>query len=123
DGQTIKVFGDGRIKRDFLYIDDCIEAMLRCALEPKAYGEVLNVGVDRPTDFVELADLLVEVADTGHCEFAPFSPERLAQEPGDFYSNIRKIRQAVGWEPITSLKVGLKHTIEYYRAYKRHYWD
>jgi UDP-glucose 4-epimerase len=31
DGETIKIFGDGSIKRDFLYVDDCVDAMIRCA--------------------------------------------------------------------------------------------
>jgi UDP-glucose 4-epimerase len=58
----------------------------------------------------------------GHWEFAPFSAERKAQEPGDFYSDISKIRQMVGWEPSTHLKDGLSHTIDYYRMYKAFYW-
>jgi len=123
DDQTIKVFGDGQIKRDFLYVDDCVEAMLMCALEEKAYGEVLNVGIDQPTNFIELSDALIEAAGTGRWEFAPFSPERKAQEPGDFYSDISKIKRLVNWTPETSLKDGLACTIDFYRAYKQYYWS
>ena len=108
DDETIKVFGDGKILRDFLYIDDAVEAILMSALAPEAVGEVLNVGIDKPTDFVELADTLIEVAGSGRWKFAPFSPERKAQEPGDFYSDISKIRRLVGWEPRTSLREGLR---------------
>ena len=36
DNQTIKVFGDGQIKRDFLYIDDCVDAILMCAITEAA---------------------------------------------------------------------------------------
>lgn len=122
DEDTIKVFGDGQIKRDFLYIDDCVRAILMCALAEAAYGEVLNVGIDRPTNFVQLAETIVQVAGKGCWEFAPFSPERKAQEPGDFYSDITKIRRLVGWEPATSLADGIRQTIDYYRNYKAHYW-
>ena len=122
DDETIKVFGDGKILRDFLFIDDAVEAILMSALAPEAVGEVLNVGIDKPTDFVELADTLIEVAGSGRWEFAPFSPERKAQEPGDFYSDITKIRRLVGWEPRTSLRDGLRETVTFYRAHKRHYW-
>lgn len=122
DGDTIKIFGDGQILRDFLHIDDCVKAMLTCAASEAAYGQVFNVGVDKPISFVQLAEALVEIADTGHWEFAPFSAERKAQEPGDFYSDISKIRRTVGWEPATSLKDGLGRTIDYYRRHKAFYW-
>lgn len=123
DDETIKVFGDGKILRDFLYIDDAVEAILMCALEEKAAGEVLNVGIDQPCDFIELAEALIDVAGSGRWEFAPFTAERKAQEPGDFYSDIGKIRRLVGWAPSTSLKDGLRQTVEFYRKYKRHYWS
>jgi len=122
DDDTIKVFGDGQIKRDFLYVEDCLQAILCAALEENAYGEILNVGIDEPTNFVELAETLIDVAGTGRWEFAPFSPERKAQEPGDFYSDISKIRNLVGWEPKISLADGLSQTVKFYRTHKMHYW-
>jgi UDP-glucose 4-epimerase len=122
DDEPIKVFGDGRILRDFLYVDDCVDALLMSALCEEAAGEILNVGIDKPTSFVELAETIVRVAGTGRWEFAPFTPERQAQEPGDFYSDISKIRRMVGWEPTTSLEKGLEKTIAYYRCHKAHYW-
>jgi UDP-glucose 4-epimerase len=122
DDQTIPVFGDGSILRDFLYVDDCIDALLMCAVCDNAAGEILNLGIDKPTNFVQLAELIVSVAGTGRWEFAPFSPERKAQEPGDFYSDITKIRRIIGWEPVTALEDGLRKTIDYYRKYKTYYW-
>jgi len=120
--KTIPVFGDGKIKRDFLYVDDCVEALLACANAESAYGEVLNVGVDHPTDFIELADMVVKVSGSGRWEFAPFTPERKAQEPGDFYSDTSKIRFLAGWQPRTSLEEGLKYTVDYYRKFQSYYW-
>ena len=87
-----------------------------------AVGEIFNVGVDKPTKMVELAETIVRVAESGRWEFAPFTPERKAQEPGDFYSDISKIGRVVGWEPTTSLEEGLRKTVAYYRRYKVHYW-
>ncbi len=123
DGTTIKVFGDGKIRRDFLFIDDAVEAILMSAVSPAAVGEVLNVGIDKPTDFIELADTLIEVAGSGRWEFSPFTPERKAQEPGDFYSDISKIHRLAGWAPRTTLRDGLGKTVDFYRAHKAHYWD
>lgn len=122
DGETIKVFGDGTILRDFLCVDDTVDAIWMCALCDKAYGEVFNVGHDKPSSFLELAKAIIKIVESGQWEFAPFTPERAAQEPGDFYSDITKIKKIVGWQPKTSLEKGLERTIDYYREYKRHYW-
>jgi UDP-glucose 4-epimerase len=122
DGETIKLFGDGRIRRDFLYVDDCVDALLMCAACDDARGQIFNVGIDQPTDFLELVETLIEVAGSGQWAFAPFTPERKAQEPGDFYSDISKIRRIVGWVPQTSLREGLQATVDYYRAHHEHYW-
>ena len=123
DGESIQVFGDGRILRDFLYVDDCVEAMLVCAVHDAAPGQIFNVGVDQPTNFCELADAVVKAAGSGSWRFAPFSHERKVQEPGDFYSDISKIRGLLGWEPRTSLADGLRRTAEFYRQHREHYWS
>jgi UDP-glucose 4-epimerase len=122
DNKPIQVFGDGLILRDFLYVDDCVEAILAAATRDAACGEVMNVGMDKPSNFRELAEQIVEIAGCGEWVFAPFTPERKAQEPGDFYSDISKIRRILGWEPQVGLADGLARTIAYYRAYKQYYW-
>jgi UDP-glucose 4-epimerase len=123
DNETIKVFGDGQILRDFLYIDDCVDATLQSALCREAEGEILNVGMDKAVCFLDLVKLIIDVAGSGRWEFSEFSPERKAQEPGDFYSDITKIKRIVGWEPKVSLRDGLARTAEYYRRHRQWYWQ
>lgn len=122
DGKPIPVFGDGSILRDFLYIDDCVEAILNLAAEPAAIGEVFNVGSDQPSSFRELAETIVEQTG-GTWHFAPFTRERSKQEPGDYYSCIDKIRSLTGWQPQTSLEQGVRQTLNYYRQFRDHYWE
>lgn len=122
DDKTIPVFGDGRILRDFLYVDDCIDALLAASADETAYGQIFNVGVDRPTNFQQLAEVIVEVAGKGRWELTPFSAERKAQEPGDFYSDITKIRSHLGWSPRVELRDGIERTVAYYRRHQSHYW-
>ncbi len=122
DNENIQVFGDGSILRDFCYVEDCVEAILRLATTQKAYGEIFNVGSDIPVNFCELADLIVKTAGKGSWNFAEFSAERKAQEPGDFYSDISKINRFIGWRPTTTLEDGLAKTIDYYSHYGNHYW-
>jgi len=123
NNDTISVFGDGSIMRDFLYVDDAVDAILMCAQENSAYGELFNVGHDKPYSFLEAAKTIVRIAGSGEWALAPFSPERLAQEPGDYYSDIKKIKNTVGWEPRTDLEKGLEKTIIFYQKYQRHYWS
>jgi UDP-glucose 4-epimerase len=123
DNETIKVFGDGQILRDFLYIDDCVDATLQSALCREAEGEILNVGMDKAVCFLDLVKLIIDVAGSGRWEFSEFSPERKAQEPDDFYSDITKIKRIVGWEPKVSLRDGLSRTAEYYRRHRQWYWQ
>ena len=122
EGEMIPVFGDGRIIRDFLYVDDLVECLLTVTSSGVAYGEVFNVGTGVPTSFVELAKLIVEVAKSGSYRFTEFTQERKEVEPGDYYTDISKINGMVKWQPRISLREGLERTIEFYRKHKAHYW-
>jgi UDP-glucose 4-epimerase len=122
DNAKLQVFGDGGILRDFLHVDDCVEAILRTAVTPACYGEIYNVGSDIPVSFLELVKTIIEVGQQGSWEFAEFTAERKAQEPGDFYSDITKISNATDWRPNISLADGLRNTFEYYRQHRDHYW-
>jgi UDP-glucose 4-epimerase len=122
DNAALQVYGDGSILRDFCYVDDCVEAILRLAIEPSAYGQIFNVGSDIPVSFLELVKVIVDAAKQGSWEFAEFSPERKAQEPGDFYSDISKIERFVGWRPAIDLETGIAKTIDYYSKHRDHYW-
>lgn len=122
EGRPIPIFGDGKIKRDFLYVADAVDAMLRSAGTSRAWGQVLNVGCDAPSSFLEFAELVMARGGRSSLEFVDFSEERKAQEPGDYYSDISKIRALVGWEPVTPLARGIDLTLAYYTEHRRHYW-
>ena len=122
DNELIPVFGNGHILRDFLYVDDLVECFLQVAICPSAYGEVFNVGTGIPISFIDLAKKIVKVADSGKVAFTEFTKERKEVEPGDYYTDISKIRKVVGWTPKTDLSEGLKKTIEFYRKHKKEYW-
>ncbi len=122
EGKPIPVFGTGKILRDFLYVDDCVEALLAVAVEPGAVGEIVNVGNDRASTFLEVAETLREILPDTEIVFTEFSPERKAQEPGDFVSDITKIRRLTGWQPRVGLREGLEHTVDFYRHRKVEYF-
>lgn len=123
DGENIHVFGDGRILRDYLYVDDLVDCLIEVSLCEQAYGDVFNVGSGTAINFVDLAKKIVDITKRGSYTFTEFTEERRALEPGDYYSDISKIKSAVGWAPRTSLDEGIKKTVDYYLQYKSHYWD
>ena len=123
DGEVVPVFGDGRILRDFLFVDDLVECFLKVATCGQAYGEVFNVGSGIPVNFIDLAGKIVKIAGTGKVAFTEFTQERKEVEPGDYYTDISKIKRMVGWGPETNLEEGLRRTIEFYRKFKKEYWQ
>ncbi len=122
DDETIPVFGDGQILRDFLYVDDLTDALMQCGLTEEAFGETFNVGFGSPISFLELIRQIIALTGKGRYEFTGFTAERKALEPGDYWSDITKIKSIVGWEPRTSLHDGLVRTVEYYAANRDFYW-
>jgi UDP-glucose 4-epimerase len=122
EGKPIPIFGTGKILRDFLFVDDCVEALVLAAQNPAVVGEILNVGNDRASTFLEVAQILRELVTGTAFEFTDFTPERKAQEPGDFVSDISKIRHLLGWEPRVSLREGLARTVAFYRERRGDYF-
>jgi len=123
DDSIIPVFGDGMIKRDFLFIDDLVTCMLMTACAKDAVGEVFNIGCGIPVTFRELAQKIAGISKTGSYNFTEFTKERAEVEPGDYWADISKIKKIVGWEPVTDLENGIKKTVDFYRKFKEHYWS
>jgi UDP-glucose 4-epimerase len=122
DGRPIPIFGTGGILRDFLYVDDCVEALVRAAEAPAVVGEIVNVGNDRASTFLEVAKILQDLVPGTAIEFTDFTPERKAQEPGDFVSDISKIRRLLAWEPTVELREGLSRTVQFYQERRADYF-
>jgi UDP-glucose 4-epimerase len=120
-GEEIQIYGDGHQKRDFDYVDDVVDAFLRAGALEAADGEVFNLGGEAPVTLVELAELLHQVAGGGSHRLVPFPPERKRIDIGDFYADITRVRETLGWTPRTPLRDGLAETVAYYRRHKEHY--
>jgi len=122
DGREIQVFGDGRQKRDYTYVDDVVEALLLAGANDAANGEVFNLGGPEPVSHVQLIDTLCTVAGCGSYRLVPFPAERKAIDIGDFYADYSKITRVLGWRPQIGLREGLQRTVDFYREHREHYW-
>ena len=121
EDREIQLFGDGRQLRDFVFVDDAVDAFLRAGASDACNGQPFNVGGGEPISLLELVKLLIEVAGSGRFRLVEWPPEKKAIDIGDFYSDSSLIRRTLGWEPLTPLREGLQRTIEFYRAHMDHY--
>lgn len=123
EGQPILIYGTGEQIRDFNYVDDVVDALIRVALSPKANGEIFNLGDHQPVSLLETARQLTALSRRASYQCIPFPPERKSIDIGDYYGDYAKIRRMLGWAPATSLAVGLQQTVEYYERHAAHYWS
>jgi nucleoside-diphosphate-sugar epimerase len=123
EGQAIRVFGDGSQRRDFNYVDDVVEALLLAGSAEQAIGKVYNLGSHEIISLKDLATLVVEVNSGGRYAMEPFSEELKKIDIGDYYGDFRRIEADLGWRPTVNLRDGLKRSLEYYRRFRKAYWD
>jgi nucleoside-diphosphate-sugar epimerase len=120
-GHPIELFGGGRQRRDFNYVDDVVEAMLRAAACPACLGKVFNLGAAQAHSLFEFAAILRE-----HCTFelrcVPFPNDDKLIDIGDYYGDYSAFYRATGWEAKIGLNEGLLRTIAFYRELQNGYW-
>ena len=121
EGREIQVFGDGSQLRDFVYVDDVVDAFLRAGAADACNGQVFNVGGTAPVSHRELVALLVELAGRGTCRFVEWPADKKAIDIGSVYSDSSRLAAAIGWTPQTALGDGLARTLSYYREHLAHY--
>jgi UDP-glucose 4-epimerase len=83
---------------------------------------VFNLGHPQPLSLRGFADALFDAVGGGLARSVPFPEERARIAIGDVYCSWRKINEALGWEPTTPLREGLRRTVDYYRAHRDRYW-
>ncbi len=122
DDEVISIYGDGEQQRDYTYVDDAVEAFLLAAINPAADGQVFNLGGPEPISHLQLISTLTDVAGTGSYRLVPFPPEKARIDIGSVYSDYGRIQAVLGWQPTTSLRQGLAHTVAFYREFRQAYW-
>jgi nucleoside-diphosphate-sugar epimerase len=102
DGGDIDIWGDGEQTRSFMYVDDCVEGLLR--LMSSDYREPLNLGTDRLISINELAVLIAKIAGKRLTRRHDLNKPQGVRGRN---SDNRRLRQTLGWEPSVSLEEGL----------------
>lgn len=121
-GNTISIFGDGEQIRDYIYVDDLVDAFIRSALAESCYGEVFNVGSGVGTSFKDMVECVIAAVGTGTVRCVPWPENYINVETGDYITDIAKLSKMTGWRPGTSLSEGIAATVAYYREHCSNYW-
>ena len=132
-GRPIKLFNRGQMRRDFTYVDDVVEAVVRLvehipAANPQWSGDapdpgssaapwrVYNIGNNNPIELLEVVRLLEDaIGMKAKRELAPM-------QPGDVpatYADVDDLMHEVGFKPATPIKDGIERFIKWYRDYHR----
>lgn len=110
-GQPVEIYGDGEQTRDFIFVRDTVEGMIRVYAEPATVGRIVNVASGREVSVNELVELLLDELDAD-VEVIHGPPR-----PGDVRRHLASIdlaRELVGFEPRISLRDGLAETVAWY---------
>ena len=110
-GDPITIFGDGEQSRSFCYVDDLVDGFVRFMVTDEAETGPLNLG--NPGEFTirELAELVIDL--TGSSSKLKTEPLP-SDDPRQRQPDISRAKKLLDWEPTTSLRDGLKPTIEYF---------
>jgi UDP-glucuronate 4-epimerase len=130
-GEPIRLFNNGNMRRDFTYIDDVVEAVVRLVDRPPAGSptfsaaspdpasstapwHLYNIGNNKPVELLEVVCLLEEtIGKKAKRELVPM-------QPGDVpatYANVDDLMRDVGFRPSTPIAEGIARFVEWYRAY------
>jgi UDP-glucose 4-epimerase len=118
-GEAITVFGDGTQSRAFTHVTDVVQALIRLMHEPKAIGQVINIGNTEEVTMTALAERVRTL--TGSNSPIKLVPYDEAYESGfeDMprrLPDLTKIEAMIGYRPRFSLDDILAHVIEYFRS-------
>ena len=106
------VWGSGKQSRDFVYIEDCIDAML-LSIEKISDGSGVNISSGKPTTFLEVAQIYATIAD-----YSPSIKPLENMPEGVFarYGDTEMSSKILGWKPKTDLYSGLKIVYDYLKS-------
>lgn len=121
EGKSIPMFGDGTTSRDYTYITDIVDGIIRSCnyVENNAdVYEILNLGNSAPVSLKEMIDTI------GKAIGVQPIIEKLPMQPGDVektYANVSKAKELIGYEPKVSFEDGIKNFVNWYKENKELY--
>ncbi|MCX5884648.1 MAG: GDP-mannose 4,6-dehydratase [Proteobacteria bacterium] len=111
-GEEIPIFGDGEQTRDFLYVEDCAEFIVKASFSEAATGQVINAGSGQDITINDLGRIVCP--DERKIRYLPH--HHLQSEIKRLLCDSTKAKSLLGWGPGTSLKEGIAKTMDWMRT-------
>jgi UDP-glucuronate 4-epimerase len=127
--RPIRLFNNGEMRRDFTYVDDVTEAVVRLmdhvpqpggaaggAGTSAAPWRVYNIGNNKPEDLMKVVELLErELGRAARKEFLPMQPGDVPET----FADVRDLEREIGFRPKTSIEEGIRRFVAWYRDYRK----
>jgi len=120
EGKTIKVFNNGNLSRDFTYIDDIVEGVIRVMdhvptkEDEHPYYRILNIGNSQPVQLMDfIRTLEMEIGEKANLEMYPMQKGDVYQT----YADTSKLEKLVGYKPQVNLVTGIKNFINWRKKF------
>ena len=121
EGKTIQVFGDGKQRRDYNYIEDVLDALLITATKEEAVGKVYNLGAPNPLSLEDTAKIMCLEIEGSDYQMIAFPEDRKVIDVGDFICDYSAFCNQFGWEPKVNFEEGIQRSINYFKKEIKHY--
>ena len=113
EGEAPSIFGDGLQTRDFTYIDNVVDGVLRAATATEASGEVINVATGGRVSLIDLWEAIGRLV--GPTKPPTFRPVRDG-DVRDSQADIQKAARLLGYQPTVAFEEGLQRTVEWFKG-------
>jgi nucleoside-diphosphate-sugar epimerase len=112
-GLPLPITGSGEETRDFTYVGDIVDGLLRAGVMESAVGEEFNLASGKETRILDLAHMINEA--TGNKAGVRYVERRKWDTKSRLLASVDKARRLIGYEPSTPLEVGLANTVQWFR--------
>jgi len=102
----------GNQLRDFVHVNDVVDAILKSLLNKNAKGQIINIGSGKPRQIRKIVEYIKKVSKGGNPQFGKIKLRK--DEIEKLYPSIKKAKKAINWRPKISFQKGLKSTIKFY---------
>jgi len=114
-GETLEIYGDGKQTRDFIYIDDLIQAIRLSASVEKTGGEVFQIATNHETTVLEMTNMLLPIlSEFGYKNVIVEHGEPRQGDVRKNYSDTSKASRILRWRNQNDLKAGIKNTVKWF---------